>query len=286
MDKLAKFKEPCWAHHPRGGFYTGWAGVVERGLYGQERGIAISEEAAVAREYFHHAPRSQVYKGHPPQMKTLPITFTGIDHLTRIDMAAMLPVEFGFLWSVRRSSVENRYPSEGDIKNMVKYIPRCSLHVCGKEGRQMALQGQLPFDMDYFQRMQVNGPLTDEECWAICDNYPHLTVITQLGGRGTTGNLDVKASNHAVLVDASSGNGVSPDKWQKPDVPEGKKVGYAGGLGPHNIVEELVRLEHVIEKGWWIGMEAKVRTPDDWFDLDAARLVVKQYEEFIGSQYL
>lgn len=219
-------------------------------------------------------------------MKTLPITFTGFDRLTPLDKAAMLPVEYGFLWSVRRSGLEPRYPSEGEIAAAVKYIPRCSLHVCGKEGRQRAIQGELPFDMAYFQRMQVNGPLTDEECYAICGNYPELTVITQLGDRGATGNPAVTMENHAVLVDASGGNGVNPDKWLKPDVPEGKKVGYAGGLGPHNIVAELVRLEHVLEKGWWIDMESKVRTPDDWFDLDAAWSVVKQYEELIESQYL
>jgi hypothetical protein len=52
---------PAWTHHPRGGKITGFAGPIRPGLYGPERGLAATEAAARAGDFFTHAPASQVF---------------------------------------------------------------------------------------------------------------------------------------------------------------------------------------------------------------------------------
>jgi hypothetical protein len=52
---------PAWTHHPRGGKITGFAGPIRPGLYSPERGLAATEAAARAGDFFTSAPASQVY---------------------------------------------------------------------------------------------------------------------------------------------------------------------------------------------------------------------------------
>lgn len=56
---------PAWTHHPRGGKITGFAGPIQPGLYGPARGLALTEEAARAGEFFHHAPAALIFPGEP-----------------------------------------------------------------------------------------------------------------------------------------------------------------------------------------------------------------------------
>lgn len=69
------------------------------------------------------------------------------------------------------------------------------------------------------------------------------------------------------LFDVSGGIGVVPESWPKPfkDV----YCGYAGGLGPTTIVEQLKRIEQVVgDCEIWIDMETRIRSENDAvFDL-------------------
>ena len=64
--KLAKYKQACFAHHPRGGRVTGFACKVTPGVYGKERGIAITLPHAIAGEPFISYPVDQVFAWPPP----------------------------------------------------------------------------------------------------------------------------------------------------------------------------------------------------------------------------
>jgi phosphoribosylanthranilate isomerase len=121
-------------------------------------------------------------------------------------------------------------------------------------------------DLTKFQRIQVNGVLTDEEVEVLCGLYPRQTVITQHNPSNAS-LLAVSASNHALLIDASGGRGASPDRWE--DVSTSKHVGFAGGLGPDNIASELGRIQGIARNGWWVDMEGKLRI-DDWFSVERA----------------
>ena len=79
--------------------------------------------------------------------------------------------------------------------------------------------------------------------------------------------------NHAVLFDESAGRGISPDSWDAPL--DGHFSGYAGGLKPDNVAQNLETIAKVA-KGHvtWIDMETGVRT-DDKFDLAKVRRVLE-----------
>lgn len=75
------------------------------------------------------------------------------------------------------------------------------------------------------------------------------------------------------LFDGSGGTGITPKYWPKPiyswrTSPYFIPHGYAGGLGPHNLEEQLVLIEEASnDTPIWIDMESGVRT-DNKFDLE------------------
>ena len=74
------------------------------------------------------------------------------------------------------------------------------------------------------------------------------------------------------LFDLSEGAGVEGfERWPEP--PEGRRAGYAGGLGPHNILRALEFAGRYPEARIWFDMERNVRTPEYLFDLEKVREV-------------
>lgn len=54
----------------------------------------------------------------------------------------------------------------------------------------------------------------------------------------------------------------------------GRRVGYAGGMGPDTVADYLRLVEEAGADGpFWIDMEERVRT-DGWFDLDKVERVL------------
>lgn len=206
------------------------------------------------------------------------ITVTGADEKTDLNRLMNMQVEVGILYSVDREGKEPRYPRLGWILDAARKLPYVSLHICGKPARDQVISGSLEFEIDDFQRLQVNGPLMDEQVEIICSRHKHHQVITQWGCRNS-GNMEVDFANHAVLVDGSGGNGVLPTSWMRPKsiIRPGKPVGFAGGLGADNLVEQLKLIRPCARPNWWIDMEAGVRT-DDWFDLDKVEQVINAFE--------
>lgn len=79
--------------------------------------------------------------------------------------------------------------------------------------------------------------------------------------------------NHAVLFDESAGRGITPDSWDAPLA--GHFCGYAGGLNPDNVAQNLGVIAQVAAgHETWIDMETGVRT-NDVFDLDKTRRVLE-----------
>lgn len=75
--------------------------------------------------------------------------------------------------------------------------------------------------------------------------------------------------NISALYDLSHGAGVLPEKWDAPL--QNIKTGYAGGLSPENIKQQLDILENVVEdKIVWVDVETMVRT-DEYLDLEKTR---------------
>lgn len=72
--------------------------------------------------------------------------------------------------------------------------------------------------------------------------------------------LKETGAKFSLLFDGSYGAGISPDKWNKPvyeDIPNG----YAGGLGPDNVSENLDKINEILPNDYvtWIDAEGRLR---------------------------
>ena len=80
---------------------------------------------------------------------------------------------------------------------------------------------------------------------------------------------------YSVLYDKSSGNGVSPERWNRPY--PGVYTGYAGGLRPENVSAELDRISTVAgrDKTVWVDAEGGLKVPGTkTFSVDRAQVYV------------
>lgn len=198
------------------------------------------------------------------------VTVTGADERTPVDELSEIAAEIGLLYTATPEG-RNRYPRREWIAATAPGLRRVAIHVCGSGARRELHAGKLGDVVAHAQRIQVNGILSVSEVEDLCAQYYSHTLITQHKPDNAR-LLAVSASNHALLIDASGGRGISPESWEPPQT--AKPVGYAGGLGPENIAAELGRIRQVARGFWWIDMEGKLRV-DDWFCVARALSVVR-----------
>ena len=172
----------------------------------------------------------------------------------------------------------NRYPSSQWIADTAWRCKggKLSLHVCGSKARTRLLDHNSGLAHD-FNRLQINGSVSETELTIASRIYAIKGIITQ----DSLANRDLRTcsiANHAILVDGSGGRGLLSSQWVRPVTP--KMVGFAGGLGPHNLREELPKIMAVATGDWWTDMETGVRT-DDWFDVDKALEAVRIFNEIV-----
>lgn len=167
------------------------------------------------------------------------------------------------------------------------------MHVCGLWTRQM-LSGELvwsdlPSCLQYSGRIQVNTHAEPHvstvkmiECLSeMQENETYKEFIFQWDG--VNDHLTRTAIAHGVrssaLFDLSGGAGILPDAWPKQQ--QGIYCGYAGGLGPDNIKDQLYKIEYLCKNPYWIDMERRVRTEDDSaLDMSAVRSVLEPARSF------
>ncbi len=221
------------------------------------------------------------------------VTVTGADDGTPIHRLAEIQreypfVEFGLLYSRKNSGELARYPSIEWLKYLTNTRSdtrlRLSLHLCGSMVKDvLALKTvglneiwDKGINSNAFRRIQINthgekqkfdkDELEDEfiKYW----RAGYELIIQQDNVNPDLVEL-AKNTGHSVLFDLSHGAGILPKEWpvQLQDV----DCGYAGGLSPENVAEELEKIEKMIAKyqGIWIDAETKLRSDiDDSFDLD------------------
>lgn len=84
-----------------------------------------------------------------------------------------------------------------------------------------------------------------------------------------------------MLYDVSGGKGIQPRKWHPPV--EGVQCGYAGGIGPENVIEILKKVADVAgDTPFWIDMESRVRDEQDRFDLAKVESVLEQVHTYLA----
>lgn len=120
----------------------------------------------------------------------------------------------------------------------------------------------------------------------IASNHPKLEFILQQNDETQPlwqGVLDARCetfpANVSMLVDESKGTGRLPKTWKPIESAKTPySVGYAGGIGPDNIVSVLDQIEEAAgTHPVWIDMESRLRSVKegkDVFDLDKCYTVI------------
>ena len=203
-------------------------------------------------------------------------------------------VEFGILLS-ESSMGSTRFPSRQWIRNFFDAVRNQSQqinisgHICGGWVRQILL-GMWPkwifmdIDEDYlkmFSRWQINTHAIPHDInhdqlpfiWSELDQYNNIVIFQYDDVNIQLVEIAKKAGckNIAALFDLSHGAGVLPAEWPLPL--DGVACGYAGGLSPENVAEQLCALEAVVgDNQIWIDAETKLRSGyGNNFDLDYVR---------------
>lgn len=232
-------------------------------------------------------------------MQVSTVTFTGADD--SISPRDLLPiselypeVEWGILFS-RSNAGRPRYPSTAWLEELgsawieshrLKWTPlNLSAHLCGHYVRQLVTQGVEDWWREHeymrFRRVQLNF---HAQWHKVCAGFPVVLktlsarhqFIFQVDGCNDASVLSwVRDGLGVPLFDTSGGAGVVPGSW--PEAIPGRLCGYAGGLGPETIAEELPKILAASDKSRiWIDMERRVRSQDDTkFDLDKCRQVLE-----------
>jgi hypothetical protein len=252
------------------------------------------------------------------------VTITGADDSVSphalAGLAADFPfVEFGILASATKSVGEPRYPTLAWMDTfrelaMSKRL-RASLHLCGRWTRLLMIGEIEPIVLQLangFGRIQLNfrpdkTPCEPSKAMKALDRVRRCSVfgrdlefIFQLEGVHGNDRLEDIAvdyvnaygepCNMVGLFDMSGGAGRLPGKWPAP-MYHNEGVfdyhGYAGGLGPDNLAEQLPLIgEAAGETRIWVDMETKVRSDNDrQFDLAKVRRCLEICKPFVkGGQ--
>jgi hypothetical protein len=221
------------------------------------------------------------------------ITFTGIDARTDVERVEYLsmtyPVEWGILFSERNQGKVNRYPALTDLIHLMgspilnKGL-NLSAHICGRYSRTIMEQGaDIPIEFFLragFARTQIN--VADGETMVHGDIRPERAADFAKAIRADKAIVQCRGNfpddpRVDWLFDVSGGAGIQPKSWDAHALTSSAFCGYAGGIGPDNVVDILERISwtHPEGKPFWIDMEGNIRNDADWLDLDKCEAVLR-----------
>lgn len=241
------------------------------------------------------------------------ITFTGPDDRNNpLELVGFMrrhpEVEIGVLVSARKQE-SPRYPTPHWQLLLLGYLPaqmraRFSVHLQGRwltdllaggdefadncplamlaERIQFNFHGNKPVmdNVDKFLARLTKAPFVGKQFIFQCDGAYGEHMLDAAYAESAEYGL-----NMVPFFDASGGAGRVPTSWPRAEYVEspgceGMKEtlclhGYAGGLGPDNIIEQLPLIAAAAgEAPYWIDMETKVCVPERGLNLNACNRVV------------
>lgn len=235
-------------------------------------------------------------------MKLKMVTLTGADDTVQpqqlFELSNYYPfVEWGILLS-RNAAGGPRFPTQRWLAQLANlemdnygFEMHYAGHLCGAFVREilmgdLSLRNKIGGSWGIFDRVQINTHAQPHDF-----NAPNMVTalhreekefIFQHDGvneailPSVTGGLTC-----STLFDLSHGAGVLPAEWPRP-LP-GVKCGYAGGLSPTNIREQLDRIAaQAGDAEVWVDMETHLRGSNgQTFDLGKCREVLEICKDFI-----
>lgn len=240
-------------------------------------------------------------------MKIKIATMTGPNDNTSVDALNVLSgrfpfVEWGVLVSESQQGNSPRFPTPTWIKRFLhdsEPAMQRSAHICGAWVRSICRgYWALPSTIEWvkFQRIQLNfhavahtrTPVFYALLFKKSNSLNRLQeaehqFILQLDGVNDAvvqECLDY-GINAVPIFDLSGGAGIVPAEWPKP-IPNCLCT-YAGGLGPHNLREQLLRIQDVVgDAVVAVDMETHIRSSDDhFFDLVKVENCLEIVKEFV-----
>jgi hypothetical protein len=231
------------------------------------------------------------------------VTITGadnsIDPLDLLELSNKYPfVEWGILLSKNQMG-SYRFPSMSWMRRLKEMSAdenlKISGHLCGGWVRSLLvgdhafIKEELGDIWPMFKRIQINThgfthDYTDEGVINFLRNNRGKEFIFQYDGVNSK-LLKVAYNNgfknFSTLFDLSHGAGILPEEWPLPI--EGIKCGYAGGIGPDNIIEQTEKIEVAAgDHDTWTDMETKVRSANNnQFDLKKVEECLSKSSPFI-----
>ena len=220
-------------------------------------------------------------------------TLTGADDTTAHDWlfetGARYPfVEWGILYSDSQQGA-GRYPSYEWLRVLLQRMRRTprqfgfALHICGRAVQDFIEDHGVAAEISKdFGRIQLNLHASRVDLQRLAKairQRSHQTIIVQFNKENASLPQALAGlGNHAFLFDTSGGRGLAPEFWPTPL--EDSSCGYAGGLGLHNLAQELPKIHHVANGNYWIDMEGRLRDSADCFDTAVAQQVLPVVEDF------
>jgi hypothetical protein len=225
------------------------------------------------------------------------VTITGADDSVKPAELFRLSEEYPFVeWGVLFGSEQGRarFPTRQWLVDFFFEVPaavRVSAHLCGIHVRS-GFMGPWTFLAEwawvYERANRLQWNFHGQRVRHRFDELAGHLRVAPPTQEGWIFQLDDVSGNYVFdalravdprcvpLFDTSGGAGLVPQLWSRPR--PGFYCGYAGGLGPDNVLSELDRIEHVAgPERIWIDMERRVRSDDDAaFDLAKVRRVLEQ----------
>lgn len=218
-------------------------------------------------------------------MEICNITFTGVDSETDLDALvntaknSIIPVEIGILFSVNQMGKSPRYMELKQINEVAKKLKErgidTALHVCGRNTR-----GELSkLDVTNFSRVQINGKMLPLDFISVSRELVGQEIIAQFNEANAHVAAIVNGTdiNSSLLVDRSSGRGISSDNWffipAKTVIETRGKLGFAGGINENNVIDKVKEVTTFIDSvrpdlRVWFDIESGVRNEEDRFSVE------------------
>lgn len=230
-------------------------------------------------------------------MKLSYVTLTGADETVDPQDLAKISekypfVEWAILFSQSKAGVP-RYPSWDWVERLLEVQETSKMnlaaHLCGKWVDDIFETGEITFLRDNacskaFRRIQLN--MNGDRLRKALDSLSFVLAVEKanhliiLGGNYDSVDVDEAFFYDYMinpLFDASGGRGIEAKVWSRP-FNSLMTPGFAGGLGPDNVVDEVKRIAEVAGDIAWIDMETKLRTKSgsvDRFDLNKCEQVLE-----------
>ena len=229
------------------------------------------------------------------------VTITGFSENDGINLLFLSSkysyMEAGFLQSMSQCG-RGRYPSQKYIEAISHETTfKRSLHICGSAAVAASTRGiskeywnEINKLCSLFDRVQLNRNFSDYTVEDPDSYVPFIRaidpipVIIQYNKNNEHAWEDVfrHLSNTHVLFDGSGGQG-KLGAWQEPIYP-GKPHGYAGGLNPRNIDEQLRSIARVAgDAEVYFDVESGVRDRDNKFDVVSAVKMLEAAKPYLGA---